>query len=84
VSYARWSTDPDDPSDVYVYGLDGWIVADVAYRGLPHDGEDVGSEDPGECADHLERLRSLGYKVPQYAIDELRKEAAERTKETPA
>lgn len=32
---------------------------------------------PGEAADHLEHLRSLGYIVPQFAIDCLREEAAE-------
>jgi hypothetical protein len=42
---------------------------------LPHAGESFHDDTPGECADRLEMLRALGYKVPQYAIDELRAEA---------
>lgn len=30
-----------------------------------------------ECADNLERLRDLGYNVPQYAIDALRTQITE-------
>jgi len=41
---------------------------------LPHAGETFHDPSPGECADHLEMLRSLGYYVPQYAIDALREE----------
>lgn len=32
---------------------------------------------PGECADNLERLRGLGFNVPQGAIDALRAEQEE-------
>lgn len=42
--------------------------------GLPHDGESFNDPSPSDCADRLERLRSMGYKVPQYAIDALRSE----------
>lgn len=45
--------------------------------GLPHDGEDFDDDTPDECADRLEHLRALGYRVPQYAIDALREEAKE-------
>ena len=44
--------------------------------GLPHDGESFTDMTAGECADRLESLRELGYVVPQYAIDELREDAA--------
>lgn len=43
--------------------------------GGPHDGERFTDSTPGECADRLEYLRTCGYNVPQYAIDELREEA---------
>lgn len=43
--------------------------------GLPHDGESFNDDTASECADRLERLRALGYVVPQYAIDALREEA---------
>lgn len=43
--------------------------------GLPHDGAAFNDETPGKCADRLEALRAIGYKVPQYAIDALREEA---------
>lgn len=42
---------------------------------LPHAGESFDYDTAGDCADDLERLRSIGYHVPQYAIDELREEA---------
>lgn len=45
--------------------------------GLPHDGESFNDDTASECADRLERLRALGYIIPQYAIDALRKEAME-------
>lgn len=45
--------------------------------GLPHDGETFTADTPSECADTLECLRSLGYRVPQRAIDALREEAGE-------
>jgi hypothetical protein len=47
--------------------------------GLPHDGESFLDGSPSDCADRLEGLRALGYTVPQYAIDELREEAASAT-----
>lgn len=42
--------------------------------GLPHDGESFNDASPADCADRLEQLRKLGYKVPQHAIDALRGE----------
>lgn len=45
--------------------------------GLTHDGKSFSSDDPGECADLLERLMTEGYNVPQYAIDALREEQKE-------
>lgn len=42
--------------------------------GLPHDGKTFSDETPGDCADRLETLQKLGYRVPQYAIDDLREE----------
>lgn len=49
--------------------------------GLPHDGQRLNDPTPGACADRLEALRKLGYCVPQFAIDELRRE--EREGESP-
>lgn len=45
--------------------------------GLPHDGEDFIDDGPDECADRLESLQALGYKVPQHVIEALRGEAAD-------
>lgn len=45
--------------------------------GLPHDGESFNDGSPSECAMRLERLRDMGYNVPQYAIDALREEQQE-------
>lgn len=44
---------------------------------LPHAGESITTETADECADEVERLRTLGYSVPQSVIDALRAEAAE-------
>ena len=43
----------------------------------PEAGESYNDPSPGECADRLERLRTRGFNVPQYAIDTLREEQAE-------
>lgn len=45
--------------------------------GLPEDGATFSDDTPGECADRLEYLRSVGYVVPQYVIDRLRTEESE-------
>lgn len=53
-------------------------MVDAAERvpiGLPHDGVDFCETSAADCADRLESLRALGYRVPQYAIDCLREEA---------
>lgn len=49
--------------------------AHIETIGLPHDGEDYCENTAGEAADRLEQLRAAGYRVPQYAIDELRAKA---------
>lgn len=54
-------------------------TAKHACIGLPHDEEEFNEATAAACADRLEMLRSVGYHVPQYAIDALREEAgAER------
>lgn len=50
---------------------------------LPHAGGMFNDDTPGECAERLLYLRSLGYKVPQYAIDSLMEEENERRNKTP-
>ena len=45
--------------------------------GLPHDGEEFSDPGPGACAERLLRLRSLGYVVPDYAINALQAEQQE-------
>jgi hypothetical protein len=45
--------------------------------GLPHDGETFSDDTPGECAETLLMLKSLGYNVPQDAIDALRDEQSD-------
>jgi hypothetical protein len=44
--------------------------------GLLYDGCSFNEETPGYCADLLEELRDMGYRVPQHAIDALREEEA--------
>jgi len=85
MAYCRWSSD-NFQSDVYVYeDIDGtWIthvagsriVGEVREKiTLPHAGETFSDAGPGEAAETLLRLRSLGYYVPVYAIEALRDEA---------
>ncbi len=45
--------------------------------GLPMDGAMFIDATPGACAEKLENLQALGYRVPQIVIDDLRCEAAE-------
>ena len=51
--------------------------AELRPLGLPHDGQTLHADTPGEAADTLEMLRKEGYRIRQYAIDELRKEEQE-------
>lgn len=44
------------------------------YIGLPHDGDSFNHETAAECANNLKRLRAIGYRVPQYAIDAIMEE----------
>jgi hypothetical protein len=45
--------------------------------GLPHDGDSFNDPSPGDCADRLESLRDMGYRVPVRAILALRSEQAD-------
>ncbi len=49
-------------------------VAALETIDLPHDGETFNEPTPAACADRLEQLKALGYRVPQYAIDALRED----------
>jgi hypothetical protein len=44
---------------------------------LPHAGKTFYDHDPGFCALRLRRLRDLGYRIPDCAIEALEEEAAE-------
>ncbi|HEX7324318.1 MAG TPA: hypothetical protein VF292_03050 [Rhodanobacteraceae bacterium] len=44
---------------------------------LPNAGESFRDPTPLACAQRLERLKAIGFRVPQYAIDALRDEARE-------
>jgi hypothetical protein len=48
--------------------------AELVAIGLPCDSESYNDDTASECADRLESLRAMGYRVPQYAIDALRSE----------
>jgi alkanesulfonate monooxygenase SsuD/methylene tetrahydromethanopterin reductase-like flavin-dependent oxidoreductase (luciferase family) len=50
-------------------------AASLVSIGLPHDGESFLDGTPAQCADRLERLRAMGYNVPEYAINTLREES---------
>lgn len=76
------------PPEVSTDNIEDWIErhkkvnkmidkAKLVDIGLPYDGEQFNDPTPEECADRLEELRTMGYIVPQYAIDALREEAME-------
>jgi hypothetical protein len=44
---------------------------------LPYAGDRCNDPTPGACADRLEHLRRLGYRVPQRVIDRLREDEKE-------
>lgn len=56
-----------------------WTVGLIPLRDidLPFAGETFNDATPGECAERLLHLRSVGYTVPQYAIDALMEESKE-------
>lgn len=59
--------------------VNAWV--DGAERrkiGLPHDGENFHDPDAESAANRLQMLKDMGYNVPQYAIDALRAETADR------
>lgn len=67
--------------------IDAWLereievcrIVDVSGRvpvDLPFAGDSFDDEEASACADRLEALRALGYRIPQYAIDSLREDAA--------
>lgn len=51
------------------------------YVDLPHAGDTLRDPTPGACADRLEYLRALGYRVPQGAVDRLRGEQEDLDRE---
>lgn len=66
--------------------IDAWVNREIEVNSivevsgharltLPHAGQSFDDAEASACADRLETLRSLGYRVPQYAIDSLRDEA---------
>lgn len=67
--------------------IDAWVereievnrIVEISERKrltLPFAGRSFDDEEASACADRLEKLRSLGYRVPQHAIDALRENAA--------
>ena len=70
MSYVRWGPN----SNVYVYACDEmeWQI-----RSAKHPEMDSVHTSPGETAARLIELRSMGHKVPQYAIDALLDEQRE-------
>lgn len=74
---------PDEPSD-FSADVKRWSVVTALFAktkpvdiGGPHDSACFTEATPAFAADRLESLRGDGYRVPQYAIDELRKESGE-------
>ena len=64
---------------VWSHRIHFWSLSLIPRRdiGLPHDGESFNDPTPSDCADRLEMLRRMGYRVPQRVIDALRSEQLE-------
>jgi len=84
MSYCRWSSD-NWQCDLYCYDdISGGITTHVAgYRcvkgrkrriGLPHDGERFNDPDSKSFLRRLLYLRSLGYRFPDYVIEQVKKD----------
>ncbi len=72
-----WSADDTDGKILHAQYCAQMKFMETAKRepiGLTADGNDFVDNTPGECADTLESLRVLGYRIPQDAIDALREE----------
>lgn len=87
MSYCRWSSE-NFKSDVYVFGdiRGGWTIMMASFQkdgvtpiNLPHDGEEFRLVSRQDCIRTLKELRTIGYHVPQYAIDRLIEEVMSGT-----
>ena len=63
--------------------LDGrdLVPGDLVSIGLPHDGESRVFDDYGDLLEYVEKLKALGYDVPDWVIEDIREEAAEEPAE---
>lgn len=79
-------TEPLPPPISFTENTHAWFARSLVVKellqksplvpiGLPEDGAYFEFGCPKETADKLEELRDMGYRVPQYVIDELRSEA---------
>ncbi len=70
-----------DDVDAYIAAhkqLRAWLeMARAVPIPLPHAGESFYLDNPGDCADQLEKLRGLGYYMPDGVIETLREEQRE-------
>jgi hypothetical protein len=64
----------------YRANMDAVSAAESVDIALHHAGETFSLPDPGECADKVEELVSLGYICPDYVVADLREEQAEMDK----
>lgn len=87
VAEYRFVFDEELPPPVSIENAKDWVaryqkVSAMVKRskrqriGLPFDGKQFNEEDAEACAKRLQELKDLGYKVPQYAIDALKMDAA--------
>jgi hypothetical protein len=61
---------------------DAWRdTKELVNIGLNHDGESFNVDTAGDMADLLIELKTMGYHVPQYAIDSLQEESLYEDKE---
>lgn len=69
MSYARWGC---DNSDVYVYCVGAYGHVGAVFDIHVVNGDSYSSVTRKEAVGALERIRSLGYVVPQHTIDDIK------------
>jgi len=72
-----WLLPPDEALAIHKEQIAWYQESTLEPIGLSADGGEYSFDSPGDAADCLERLRGMGYRVPEHAIRVLRDEAKE-------
>jgi hypothetical protein len=68
---------PSEFTEIYKVWSKAYDLLEFKDHTMPHAGESFHVDSPGECADIIIRLRSIGYHVPEGVIEALQEEQIE-------